>query len=103
MFICKVCNKNIKTERGLKIHISSMHSSKRFDCNICNKKFSTKQRLQYHTEHNVCSSTIVVDDGKTNELHKQIKEQDKKIIELEKEIVKKDAIISELQKQIEFS
>jgi uncharacterized Zn-finger protein len=46
---CDVCNSIFKTERTLKVHIQSIHESKRpFKCNTCGSSFSQKGNLKGH-------------------------------------------------------
>ena len=48
---CKFCNKHLKTERNLKIHIQDVHETKdpkTIQCEKCSKPFYNQKRLQIH-------------------------------------------------------
>ncbi len=51
MTICEYCDKNLKTSRGLRIHISKFHSEKEsseFKCKICHKNIQSLKGLMGH-------------------------------------------------------
>ena len=50
-FICKICNKEVQTERSLQRHIMSHEGKKDYTCDICGKSMTAKYSLTKHIKY----------------------------------------------------
>ena len=49
---CEICDKEFKTDKGLKYHFNITHKSEKIlQCNICQKIFNTQSKLIVHTTY----------------------------------------------------
>ncbi len=50
-YVCDICGKKFRNERGLLVHKTKVHLSERkYECPYCGKKFLTPQELAFHTK-----------------------------------------------------
>ena len=49
--ICNICTKTLKTQKILKIHIKTLHGSRKdYNCESCGKSFSQAHNLKRHNK-----------------------------------------------------